>query len=282
MFEVLDLGAGLDGRVERHAARDVNVRAHRHAELEVNLVVRGTATYLLGARRYELTAGTLSWLFPAQEHILVNRSTDHELYWAVFTPRLVGRLANAPHMLPLLADDPSGQYSRHVGAAAARRLRSLFEEVRDAQTRDSALANAGLAYLLTLAWRIYLDGGELVDGMDVHPAVRSVALRLRADPGAADLAELARGVGLSPAHLSRLFKAQIGSSLSRYRNQQRLHRFLVDVGDGTRTTMLAAALSAGFGSYAQFYRVFRQEMGRSPAEPAFDVTRRRSVGLPGV
>jgi len=250
MFEELELAAGLDGRVERHAARDVRVRPHRHAELEVNLVVRGTATYLLGERRYELTPGTLTWLFPAQEHILVNRSADHELYWAVFTPRLVARLAREPHLAPLLVDDPVGQYSGHLGAAAARRLRALFEEVHHAETRDPALANAGLAYLLTLAWRTFLDTGEIVDGVDVHSAVRRVALQLRAEPGRADLAALARGVGLSPTHLSRLFSVQTGISLTRYRNQQRVHLFLLNYGDGSRTTMLAAALAAGFGSYA--------------------------------
>ena len=36
-------------------------------------------------------------------------------------------------------------------------------------------------------------------------------------------------------------------------------------GNGRRTTALAAALDAGFGSYAQFYRVFREQAGRSPS-----------------
>jgi AraC-like DNA-binding protein len=54
-------------------------------------------------------------------------------------------------------------------------------------------------------------------------------------------------------------------SISRFRNQQRLHRFLYLYGRGQRTTALAAALGAGFGSYAQFYRVFREEVGRSPS-----------------
>jgi AraC-like DNA-binding protein len=35
-------------------------------------------------------------------------------------------------------------------------------------------------------------------------------------------------------------------------------------GDGRRTTALAAATEAGFGSYAQFYRVLRAETGRTP------------------
>jgi AraC-like DNA-binding protein len=266
MLEQLELPAGLDGRVVRHVAGEVRPRRHRHAELEVNLVVRGTATYLLGERRYQLTPGTLTWLFPGQEHLLVKQSADHELWWAVFRPRLVARLATAPHLAPLLADDPSGEYSRHLGPAGARRLRMLFEEVRRAETRDPVLANTGLAYLLTVAWRVFLDSADAVDSVDVHPAVRAAARLLQAEPATDDgLAGLAGRVGLSPAYLSRLFAAQTGVPLTRYRNQQRLHRFLAGYGDGTRTTALAAALAAGFGSYAQFYRVFRQETGRTPA-----------------
>jgi hypothetical protein len=55
MIDDLGVRAGLDGRVVRHRVGDVRPRTHRHAELEVNLVVRGTASYLLGDRRYELT-----------------------------------------------------------------------------------------------------------------------------------------------------------------------------------------------------------------------------------
>lgn len=40
---------------------------------------------------------------------------------------------------------------------------------------------------------------------------------------------------------------------------------IVVAGTGRRTTALAAALEAGFGSYAQFYRVFREQTGRSPS-----------------
>ncbi|MGO4617021.1 helix-turn-helix domain-containing protein [Nocardia sp. 2YAB30] len=265
MFEDLKLPDGLDGRAVRHNAGDVRVRAHRHAELEVNLVVHGTATYLLGERRYELGPGTLTWLFPAQEHILVNQSADHELWWAVFTPELVARIAMAPHTRPLAQDDPVEQFSRRLGAAHARRLQILFGEVCAAETRDRALANTGLAYLLTLAWRAFLDSNDVVDSDDVHPSVRAVAQVLQTDPNAGALTDLARTASLSPTHLSRLFRAQIGIPLTRYRNQQRLHRFLLAYGNGEHTTALAAALTAGFGSYAQFYRVFQHETGCTPS-----------------
>jgi AraC-like DNA-binding protein len=36
-------------------------------------------------------------------------------------------------------------------------------------------------------------------------------------------------------------------------------------GNGRRTTALTAAREAGFGSYAQFHRVFRHETGHKPS-----------------
>jgi AraC-like DNA-binding protein len=264
MREELALRPAVDGRVVRHAAGSRLPRPHRHAELEVNLVVRGSASYLLGERRYELTPGTLTWLFPGQEHVLVDESPDHDLWWAVFRPRLVRRTATTPEMRVLLEHDPTGQFSRRLDAERARRLDRLLRELSAAEELDTALLNAGLSYLLALAWRAFLDSDDTIEGVDVHPAVQTVARILRADPRAGDLPELARTAGLSPSHLSRLFKAQTGVTVSRFRNQQRIRRFTLLYRDGRHTTALAAALEAGFGSYAQFYRVFRAETGQRP------------------
>jgi AraC-like DNA-binding protein len=249
----------------RHRAGDVRPRAHRHAELEVNLILRGTASYLLGDRRYALTPGTLTWLFPGQDHVLVDESSDHELWWAVFRPALVAEIATSRHTRPLLEQDPVGQFSRRLHSGRVRRLSALFHEVQDAEMVDDALVNTGLAYLLSLAWRAFLDSDEVVEGVDLHPAVETVARMLGADPNAGDLATLARAARLSSSHLSRIFKEQTGVSISRFRNQQRLQRFLGLYGTGRRTTALAAAHEAGFGSYAQFYRVFREHAGRMPS-----------------
>jgi AraC-like DNA-binding protein len=265
MLDDLRLRDGLDGRVVRHAAGDVRPRAHRHAEVELNLVVRGRASYLLGDRRYELGEGTLTWLFPGQDHLLVGESADHELWWAVFRPSLVARVATTRQGRSLLEPDPVGQFSRRVDSARVARLAALLREVRDSEGRDDVLFNVGLAYLLVSAWRAFADSDDVVEGTDLHPAVERATRLLRADPAAGDVSSLARAAGLSPSHLSRLFKEQTGASIGSFRNQQRLRRFELLYGRGRRTTALAAALEAGFGSYAQFYRVFREATGRSPS-----------------
>ena len=229
----------------------------------MNLVVSGTASYVLGERRYELSPGTLAWLFPGQDHVLLDESDDHVLWWAVFRPSLVARTATAPDAAALLLSDPAGDFSRRLPFREARRLGTLFGDLHD--TGDADLSNAGLAYLLLRAWRAFVDSDDVVEGVAVHPAVDQAARLLSADSTSGDLAALARACGLSPSHLSRLFKAQMGVSIGGFRNQQRLERFLSIVGDGQRVSTLAAAHAAGFGSYAQFYRVFREAMGVSPS-----------------
>jgi len=80
------------------------------------------------------------------------------------------------------------------------------------------------------------------------------------------LTKLARQAGLSAPRLSRLFKEQTHVSLTAFRQRQCLERFLRIYRAGARYSLTEAALLAGFGSYVQFHRVFRRQMGKSPAE----------------
>lgn len=77
--------------------------------------------------------------------------------------------------------------------------------------------------------------------------------------------QLARRFGVSPGHLARTFKAEVGTSLVDYRNRLRLDRFFVAMQTGP-SNLNEAALQAGFGSYAQFRRVHWQIMGGAPSE----------------
>src|SRR4029078_4868884 len=75
--------------------------------------------------------------------------------------------------------------------------------------------------------------------------------------------DLAANLLVSPGRFARVFKGEMGVSLVGYRNQLRLERF-VKIMDGGGSSMLEAALEAGFGSYAQFHRVFQALRGTTP------------------
>jgi AraC-like DNA-binding protein len=95
-----------------------------------------------------------------------------------------------------------------------------------------------------------------------HPRVRQTVRLLAGDPSLGGK-ELASSLDISLSRLARVFKVEMGMSLVEYRNRLRLERFhvLLDAGGDN---LLAAALSAGFGSYAQFQRVFRALRGTTP------------------
>jgi len=76
---------------------------------------------------------------------------------------------------------------------------------------------------------------------------------------------IARRLEVSVGWLARVFKADMGMSLVEYRNRVRLDRVYALL-DGNRTTLLESALAAGFGSYAQFHRVFRSVRRMTPRE----------------
>lgn len=91
----------------------------------------------------------------------------------------------------------------------------------------------------------------------------SVAM-LDEDPALAGK-ELAAALNVRLPYLTAVFKIFMGMSLTDYRNQLRLHRFQALLERGARS-LRGAARRAGFGSYAQFHRVFRARMRTSPRE----------------
>ena len=84
-----------------------------------------------------------------------------------------------------------------------------------------------------------------------------------ADDPSQSASDLAAHLQVGPGRFARVFKQEMGVSLVRYRNQLRLERF-VKIMDGGRSNMLDAARAAGFGSYAQFHRVFHSLRGTTP------------------
>jgi len=89
----LKLGKAYDGLLYlAESARHVQMlQSHHHIELEINLIVQGTITYVVDGQRFTFSPRTLLWLFPQQEHQLVDQSEDAQFYVAVFKPSLIKR-----------------------------------------------------------------------------------------------------------------------------------------------------------------------------------------------
>jgi AraC-like DNA-binding protein len=264
MRQQLHLPKSLDGNLWHYRQLGRANAMHHHAELEFNLVTQGGGLYLLEQRKYEIRRGDLLWLFPAQEHVLVEQSPDFEMWIGVLKPKAIQRIATDKDAATLRQKNPAGDFCRRLTQPTFVRLEKMFSEIV-ANQNHPGLFNSGLAYAFLSAWQQFQQAAD-VPVHDVHPAVEKAARLIRHESNLFSLGELAQKSGLSAHRLSRLFKQQTGVALVDFRNRQRVEKFLEIYGTGQRRTMLDAALEAGFGSYAQFHRVFKRATGRSPGE----------------
>lgn len=86
------------------------------------------------------------------------------------------------------------------------------------------------------------------------------------------LGGIARFVGVTPAHLARLFQESTGLSVMRYARARRLSEAARVLADGA-PDILGVALDWGYGSHEAFTRAFRDQFGVTP-----ETVRRRGLG----
>lgn len=176
-------------------------------------------------------------------------------------------------------------------AAIAPRARVLenriFVEDRDRYT--SAGVTAGIDLVLHLVGQ-YTDPATVVkaartmvmyqrrtgcdpqlspwtDGRNhLHPAVHRVQDAITADPARAwSVDALARVAGTSSRHLARLFREQVGSSVTDYRNRLRVALARELLGQ-TQLDMERVAERAGFGSTRHLRRAWRALYDGAPSD----------------
>lgn len=267
MREVLAIPAKLQGQVWWHSATPAGAirptPIHHHRELELNLIVRGTGTYLIDDRRYDLTPHMQLWLFPAQEHLLISRSADFQMWIAVFRPALLQQVCRerGTHILRRLW--PNFEFCRWLTPRRAQGLGALFAQLAEI-TDHATQFNTGLGFALLSAWAASVEAEQGAQGRLIHPAVERTAKLIHDNPRGLKLESLAQEVGLSPSRLSRLFRRQMGLTLVAYRQNRCLERLFDILAESHDAKLIDAAHRAGFGSYPQFHRVFRWVMGCTP------------------
>ena len=136
-----------------------------------------------------------------------------------------------------------------------------------------AVKQAQAALLCSFLGTVLESGAQRAGSRAKLPADESSSTRRLATAAAKMLAkdaalsgtDIAARLGVSLGRLAHVFKAEIGVSMVEYRNRVRLNRFTMLLDKGRRN-LLEAALASGFGSYAQFHRVFRALRHVTPRE----------------
>lgn len=177
--------------------------------------------------------------------------------WLRLDPGVVASLAGGDPALPARPIPTDGETDlRHrLLLAAGRRGANPHELV------ERAIALAARVLARTEARRV--EAGRPATARARRAAADGVREALAANLDRS-LPELARDVAVSPHHLSRVFHAATGTTISRYRRRLRARRALERLAAGDRD-LARLAHELGFADQSHLCRVLRAETGEVPS-----------------
>jgi AraC-like DNA-binding protein/quercetin dioxygenase-like cupin family protein len=224
---------------------------HFHGQLEYVLVLRGWMDERVGTRTYRVHAGQLLWHLPGLPHQNVTVSSD----FAFRVVHVGAELAPPVHELAqLVAGYPVVELKR-------RDFDAVFEQLAEPSSVNGVLVDRAreLRAATELAFRATIEDR---DDQRATSLVHLASCLILDDPSLKRPA-LCKALDVSPAYLSRRFRAELGTSLQEQRTRVRLARFATLVASGPHNWR-AAARASGFGSYSQLHRDFCAATGMTP------------------
>ncbi|ADB35217.1 transcriptional regulator, AraC family [Kribbella flavida DSM 17836] len=238
--EVVNLGAGVHGvRHSRDVFRLPDLWQLHLYSYSADLTVDGTT--------YAVAPGYVS-LTPAGVPVQFDYRGRSEHLYVHFRPRPGGD----PSYVPVVQD----------AGPAAPLLTDLLRSAIEASPSGSARV---AAEVWTALWRIAELGTGDEDGRTgTHPAVAAAIAYVEANLARPlTVPELARVAGISHNHLTRLFHAEIGTTVVAYIRRRRLARarhLLV----ASTLSIPAVAASVGIPDLQAFNKACHRELGGSP------------------
>lgn len=245
-------------------------RAHRHDDIEVNVVLDGQLDYLFGSRRVTIPAGATCVFWAALPHQVVATAEgsaagwltvplDEVLRWRLPEPVITELLSGAPLLTPPPGTHPTGHHGR---ALEPRGTVQRFEDWRaDLTSADAQLEQIALLEMTAYLHRVLRVVRPVAESADSESPT-TLRTRSRAAAMATFIAThfrdpvsvgaVAASVHLTPHYAMQVFKDGVGTTIGGYLTQCRLaeaQRLLIT----TRLTVAAVAHAAGFASSSRLY-----------------------------
>lgn len=257
--------------------RYTRVPAHRHDFIELAYVLGGRGTEWINGKPHPMKPGTVVLLLPYQVH-RIEADPGEPLHMVVcnFDMQAVMALRDFGRGLASLMfpEDEAPAYAQCDAQAAdelGALLDSMLAEYEQRKPWRTVMLKSRLLQALALFDRLRRAGmpGPGGDGRAPDmPAGDSPGWRLveyvyqhYMEP--LSLAELGRRFRLHPAHISELFKRQLGIGFARFMRELRL-RHACSLLITTDMAVIDIAHESGFGSFQSFFRVFRHSKGTTP------------------
>ena len=256
--------------------------AHRHLDLEINYVLAGTMTYLIGGRVVNLPPRRLCLLWGGVPHQMMRKRHVVEAIWVTIPLNVALRWGLPDRLIrPLLT-------SGFLAEAASRPgdLDLLHQWLADLPGRDEGCPSPARSdsegvqiALLEIEARLrrFAQGIPHADASEAglrgdgtaHPERGLAAVEAMAHFIARNFREaigieaIASEAHLHPNYAMTLFRRHTGMTLTQYLVLQRVahaQRLLAT----SDVSIQEVAIESGFGSVSRFYEAFRQQTGMPP------------------
>jgi AraC-like DNA-binding protein len=250
-------------------------RSDRHNEIEVNLLDRGSLTYLLGGEKVIVPAGRLAVFWAGIPHQVIQFKRTSEyfvmtiplvwfLQWRLpeqFNQRVMqGRMVLEPDNGRLAADRMQFlAWLDDLAAPSEERRRISLLEIEARLRRLALTVPPGVEARRPQHAAAVLGEGSLTRAEQM---ARFIAEHY---PEPLTMARISREVGWHPNYAMQVFHRAFGVTLLEYVTQHRLshaQRLLVT----TEDLILNIALGSGFGSLSRFNQAFRRSFGCTPRD----------------
>ncbi len=260
-----------------HAHPPIMLRAHWHAQIEVNYVMRGSVHYRMADHDLRLGAGQMCLFWGGQPHRM-DESSDESMYAGAHLPLVHFFRMRLPPTVSAMLMGGATMLTSETDCADDRN----FPRWRSwANSGDEIKAQHAVEELLLRAERMFMEPYTAVSSgkeckAETASALPSLGVERMCDFIAAnfleeiDAVDIAAAGGLHPKYAMNLFRKSTGMTLNKYLALLRLSRaqaMLMNCND----SILQVALDSGFGSVSAFNKAFRQIAGMPPSDFRRDV-----------
>ncbi len=242
-------------------------RPDQHNEIEINLLVEGSITYLIGGHRETLHAGELSLFWAAIPHQVIEVK-DCKPYFVATLPMVLFLQFGLPEKFthPILhasilrdEHDPADQqllsrWTADLSKPSAEQRQIVLLEI------EARLRRMAMTIPPTPVQRVRRGSGGMSSKVE---EMACFVAKSYSKP--ININDVAASVDLHPNYAMNLFKSMFGTTLNQYITEHRIwhaQRLLAT----SDLPILEVAMESGFGSISRFNDVFHKSCNCSPRE----------------
>lgn len=251
----------------RHQFTAQHFPPHSHGEYQMIFVAAGQVRLFVGGRSYEVVAPAVMLLGNLETHSFESVTREYERYTVTVSPRDARNVIDSRLLTIFLPHGGEHSPVLPLSGEAEAEMRILFAALEE-EGGPSDFAEAADSLVQLILLRLYRRFPSFFprESSESGGLAEDVRRVLESDlEEKITLSELGERFHVSVYHLERLFRAQTGYAIGRYRLLCRIaaaREFLAT----TEMPVGEIAEKVGIGDISNFSRYFRRETGYTPQE----------------